>query len=148
MTKMDENLYQLAIDRFWETVPPVWNSVRSHLRSMAQEQFDISVEQFHILRSIRRKADSISALAAIGRISRPAISQGVDALVHKGLVTRQQNSQDRRYIRLELTPQANALLDAIFARNREWMKNRLAVLPTGELETIIQGLTSLKKALE
>jgi DNA-binding MarR family transcriptional regulator len=115
---------------------------------MAQEQFDISVEQFHILRSIRRGADSISALAAIGGISRPAISQGVDALVHKGLVTRQQSREDRRYVRLELTPQANDLLDAIFARNREWMKTRLEMLPAGELETIIQGLTSLKKALE
>ena len=138
---------QQTIDRFWETVPPVWNAVRVHLRSMAQEQFAISVEQFHILRYIRRKVDSISALAAIGRISRPAISQGVDALVNKGLVSRQQGIHDRRYIKLELTAEGNALLDAIFTRNREWMKARLEALPVTELETIENGLSALKKAL-
>ena len=148
MTATKEDIYQQTMDRFWETIPPVWNAVRSHVRSIAQEQFDITVEQFHVLRHIRRKVDSISALAALGRISRPAISQGVDALVHKGLVTRQQSSRDRRYVKLELTAQGNALLDAVFASNREWMKTRLAALPSAELETIILGLTSLKKALE
>ena len=148
MNAKEEDIYQQTIDRFWETVPPVWNAVRSHLRSLAAQQFDITVEQFHILRYIRRKADSISALAAIGRISRPAISQGVDALVQKGMISRQQDPSDRRFIRLELTPGGNALLDALFARNREWMKTRLAALPPGELDKIKEGLSALKKALE
>lgn len=148
MNAKEEDIYQQTIDRFWETVPPVWNAVRSHLRSLAAQQFDITVEQFHILRYIRRKADSISALAAIGRISRPAISQGVDALVQKGMISRQQDPSDRRFIRLELTPGGNALLDALFTRNREWMKTRLAALPPGELDKIKEGLTALKTALE
>jgi len=148
MTATIEDIYQQAMDHFWETFPPVWNAVRSHVRSIAQEQFGITVEQFHVLRHIRRNVDSISALAALGRISRPAISQGVDALVHKGLVTRQQSNRDRRYVKLELTTQGNALLDAVFASNREWMKTRLAALSSLELETINSGLTALKKALE
>jgi DNA-binding MarR family transcriptional regulator len=64
------------------------------------------------------------------------------------LVTRQQSSRDRRYVKLELTAQGNALLDAVFASNREWMKTRLASLSSLELETINSGLTALKKALE
>jgi DNA-binding MarR family transcriptional regulator len=148
MSEKEEDIYQQTTDRFWETFPPVWNAVRSHVRSIATQQFDITVEQFHILRYIRRKSKSISTLAAIGRISRPAISQGVDALVHKGLINRQQSQEDRRFVNLELTKEGNALLDSIFAQNRKWMKTRLSSLGSEELQAISLGLGILKKAFE
>jgi DNA-binding MarR family transcriptional regulator len=143
-----KDIYQQTTDRFWETFPPIWNAVRSHVRSIATQQFDITVEQFHILRYIRRKSNSISTLAAIGRISRPAISQGVDILVHKGLIDRRQSQEDRRYVILELTKEGNALLDSIFAQNRKWMKTRLSSLRMDELQAIALGLGILKKAFE
>src|SRR5512135_2334585 len=109
-----EHLQDQAIDRFWETVPPVWNFVRSHIRTTATENFDITVEQFHVLRYVRRGKDCMSELAAAKNISRPAISQAVDILVHKGLLARTQSTQDRRYVELSLTEAGNALLDAVF----------------------------------
>jgi DNA-binding MarR family transcriptional regulator len=84
MTSTD-NLRELAIDRFWETVPPLWGTIRSHIRSAATGNFDISVEQFHILRHVRKGIGSISELATAKNISRPAVSQAVEALVKKGL---------------------------------------------------------------
>ena len=68
---------QIAMDRIWETIPPFWGLVRNNLRSIASEKFEISVEQFHILRYIRRGLTSVSELAEVKRISRPAISQAV-----------------------------------------------------------------------
>ena len=50
-----ERLREQAIDRFWETVPPLWNTVRSHIRATATGKFDITVEQFHVLRYVRRE---------------------------------------------------------------------------------------------
>ena len=93
-----EELRQKAIDRFWETIPPVWNQVRNNLRSIAAEKFEISVEQFHILRHIRKGITSVSELADVKQISRPAISQAVDVLVEKGLISRQQDADDRRFV--------------------------------------------------
>ena len=63
-----------AIDRFWETIPPLWGMIRTHIRGEATKNFDISVEQFHILRHVRRGTGSISELATAKNISRPAIS--------------------------------------------------------------------------
>jgi DNA-binding MarR family transcriptional regulator len=143
-----ERLYDHAIDRFWETVPPLWNFVRSHIRAAATTQFDISVEQFHILRHVRRGIGSMSELATAKNISRPAISQAVDVLVNKGLLTRVQSTQDRRYVELALTQEGNRLLDTVFKETREWMKERLHGLSAQELETIAEAMQIMKKIYE
>jgi DNA-binding MarR family transcriptional regulator len=142
----DEELLQQTLDRFWETFPPMWNAIRSHLRTIVTENFEITVEQFHILRHIRKGTGSVSELATAQHISRPAISQAVDALVNKGLITRHQDTEDRRFVNLGLTPDGNTLLDAIFAKNRYWMAEKLAILTSEEVGTTLQALESLKRA--
>ena len=143
MVKLD-HLHDQAIDRFWETVPPLWNSVRSHIRATATTQFDITVEQFHVLRHVRRGI-SMSELANVKRISRSAISQAVDILVNKGLLTRVQSTQDRRYVKLALTNEGNHLLDTVFNETREWMKERMLTLTVQELTTIASAMEIMKK---
>lgn len=134
-----------AVDAFWETFPPFWHRVRAHIRQIATEQYDISVEQFHVLRHIRRGDNSISDLAESKNISRPAMSQAVNALVNKGLIIRSPDAKDRRHIRLALTDSGNALLDAIFEDTRQWMMESLSSLSDSELQTLTQAMESLKK---
>ena len=143
-----KRLHDQVIERFWETVPPLWNFVRSHIRATATSQFDITVEQFHVLRHVRRGVGSISDLATAKNISRPAISQAVDTLVNKGLLTRVQSAQDRRYVELALTDQGSHLLDTVFEETRAWMKARMQTLTAEELEIMCQGMEVMKKMLE
>lgn len=143
-----DHLQDQAIDRFWETVPPLWNFVRSHIRTTAAEKFDISVEQFHVLRHVRRGICSVSELATAKNISRPAISQAVDLLVHKGWLTRVQSTQDRRYVELALTEEGNALLDTVFKETRGWMKKRMSALSAEELTTLAKAMEVMKKMME
>jgi DNA-binding MarR family transcriptional regulator len=145
---LSERLYDQAIDRFWETVPPLWNFVRSHIRATATTQFDITVEQFHVLRHVRRGMGSVSELATAKNISRPAISQAVDLLVNKGLLTRVQSTEDRRYVEVALTEAGDNLLDTVFKETRQWMKERMHSLTAPELETIAQAMTIMKKIME
>ena len=144
----NEELLQLVIDRFWETIPPVWNQVRGNVRGIATERFDVSVEQFHILRHIRKGINSVSDLADMRQISRPAMSQAVDVLFGKGLITRHQSEEDRRFVQLDLTENGTELLNAIFEQNREWMKQRLASLSAEEIQSIVQSLELLKKTFD
>lgn len=137
-----------TIELFWETVPPLWGTIRAHLRATATSNFDITVEQFHVLRFVRRGSESMSELAAAKNISRPAISQAVDVLVRKGLLTRVQSTHDRRYVDLALTDAGNALLDAVFKDTRAWMKERMKTLTVEELKTIARAMHALKKMLE
>ncbi len=143
-----EPLRNQAVDRFWETLPPLWNFIRSHIRATATSNFDITVEQFHVLRYVRRGVTSMSDLAVAKNISRPAISQAVDVLVKKGLLTRVQSTQDRRVVDLALTDEGSALLDAVFKENREWMKGRMSNLTATELKLILNATEVMKKIME
>jgi DNA-binding MarR family transcriptional regulator len=147
MSTPSDDLLRQTIDSFWESVPPVWNTVRSYVRSTAIHEFEITEEQFHILRHIRKGSHSASQLAEIGRISRPAVSQALDALVRRGLVSRQQSTGDRRYVQLDLTAAGAALLDEVFGQARQWMKSRLLELEPDDLQAVMSGLAVLKAAI-
>ena len=141
------HIREQAIDRFWETVPPLWGAIRTHIRATATAEFDITVEQFHVLRYVRRGPGSMSELAAAKNISRPAISQAADVLVRKGYVTRIERPHDRRYVELSLTRAGNALLDTVFNETRAWMSERMKILSQEELESIVKAMPALKKMM-
>jgi len=97
---------------------------------------------------VRKGVDSVSDLATEKRISRPAISQAVDILVHKGLLTRHPDADDRRCVRLELTESGSALLSAIFENNRAWMVQKLAALSQEQLIGLVQALDILRQTFD
>jgi DNA-binding MarR family transcriptional regulator len=137
-----------AIDQFWDTVPRVWRLIRGHVRTIATEQFDISVEQFHVLRHIRKGLTSVKDIAEARQISRPAVSQAAEILVEIGLITRREEAGDRRFVHLALTPAGDDLLNQIFQQNRAWMKQQMASLSAEEIETISAGLRRLKSTFD
>ena len=141
-------LLQQTIDRFWESFPPTWNRIKTNVRGIAAEKFGITVEQFHILRHIRKGYGSVSELAEAKGISRPAISQAVELLVGKGLVIRHQNAEDRRFVQLALTESGEELLSAIFRENRVWMEKKLSVLTPEQMNIINSALDVLKSTFE
>jgi DNA-binding MarR family transcriptional regulator len=141
----DKNV-ESVIDKFWEVIPPLWRSVRKFIHDQAAEEFDITLAQFHILRHIHAGTDSVSNLAKMGRISRPAISRGVDTLVTKGLVSRETDPNDRRRIRLSLSPRGKTLLDELFGNTRTWMMEKMNLLDTDDRDDIIKGLTAFQKS--
>jgi DNA-binding MarR family transcriptional regulator len=140
-----ESLLCPTVDSLLETLPPVWDRIRSNLRASATAGFGITLEQFHVLRHIRKGYQSVGDLADKKQISRSAVSQAVEVLVAKGLVTRTQESDDRRCVLLELTPHARNVLDANFEENRAWMKGEMAGLSADELGSIRNAMDVLRK---
>jgi MarR family transcriptional regulator, organic hydroperoxide resistance regulator len=136
-----------AVDVFWETFPPLWRMIHAHIRQVAEEQFHITVEQFHVLRHIRRGHDSVSRLAVTKRISRPAISQSVDLLVKGGYIVRTIDQQDRRHIHLKLTESGNGLMDSIYDEIRRWMVEAFSPLSKEEIDGFIRVMETLRKIL-
>ena len=147
ITMATDELLEQVTSGFWETFPPFWHYVRAHIRSVASEFYGITVEQFHILRQIKKGKTNVSELAADKRISRAAISKAVDTLVNRNLISRHDNPLDRRYVQLELTENGATLLAAIFEDTRSWMKQNLLVLDSAELEAIILAMAALKRVL-
>ncbi len=143
-----DELLRTAIDRFWDAFSPMWNRIRSNVRVIAAERFEISVEQFHVLRHIRRGAASVSQVAEERQISRAAVSQTVNVLVEKGLVLRTHDCEDRRFVHLALSEEGNRLLDAIFQENRAWMRSKMSSMSRAELDGVIQAMEVLKRSFE
>ncbi len=146
-TVRSSELLKRAVDVFWETCPPLWRMIQAHIRQVAVEQFGISVDQFHILRHIRRGRNSVSELAEVRDISRPAVSQSVDLLVSRGLIFRTTDIQDRRHIKLDLTADGNTLLDEIFGNTRQWMIEKFTDLSDDEIQAFTISMDSVKKIL-
>ncbi|MCE5257136.1 MAG: MarR family transcriptional regulator [Spirochaetaceae bacterium] len=133
-----------TVDSVMETLPAVWDCIRSNLRSAATKKFGISLEQFHTLRHIRHGCSSVKDLAETRQISRPAISQAVEVLVQKGLVTRTRETEDRRCVKLALTPYARRVLDENFEENCAWMAERMANLDGEQLGIVQKAMEILK----
>ena len=135
----------ILIDKFWESVPPAWRQTRHQIHHIAVEKFQMTEEQFQVLRRIRKGSTSVSALAEASQTSRSAVSKAVDALVHKGLVSRQQNPSDRRNIPLALTDSGKSVMEAIFSEAEAWLSARFARLTSQETEYLLQGMETLRK---
>ena len=142
---VNEELLKQSVDILMDALPGVWDRIRSNLRAAAIDNFDITLEQFHVLRHIRAGYDSVAVLAAKKQISCPAVSQSVEVLVTKGLVTREINPKDRRSSRLNLTSYAHAVMDANGMKNREWMKEQIKALTPDELKKIIETMEILRE---
>ena len=133
-----------TVTSIMDTLPTVWNRIRSNLRAAAIKKFGISLDQFHTLRYIRRGYDTVTSLAEVWQISAPATSQAVEVLVQKGLVTRTQQQEDRRCVRLALTPYASKILDENYDETLEWVKQKMLHMSKDELETVKRAMQILQ----
>lgn len=137
----------LIIEKFWESVPPAWFQTRAHIRRAAAEQFNLTVEQFQVLRRIRRGFNSVSAIAKESHTSRPAVSAAVDGLVNRSLVTRQTDTVDRRHIQLSLTPEGERVLNGIYAETNRWLADKFSQLTPETHSQLLAALDLLQKTL-
>lgn len=137
---------QELIDAFWESIPSIWRQTRTKLRAIAAERFSLTVEQFQVLRRIRKGMDTVSALAEEGRLSRSQASRAVEALVRRGLVTRLPDARDRRQLHLSLTPEGETVLSAIYAEAEVWLAERFAGLSAEQAAHLREALLLLRRA--
>lgn len=137
---------EAAIRRFWEVFPPVRDRIHGHLQVILMNQSEVTVEQFQILRNIRHGSQTVSDLAKMKSITKSAVSQSVENLVKKGYITRAASPDDRRRIRLELTPAGQELVALIYQRNRAWMAEKLKDASSDQIQDLITAMDLLEIA--
>ena len=110
-----------------DVVPFIMQFIRTHLRGVRGQ--DLSVPQIRTLSFINRNVrPSLSVTAYHLGLSLPGMSRLIDALVRKGLVNRTACPNDRRHIRLELTPKGRAALDLAWQATRVELSREIASL--------------------
>jgi DNA-binding MarR family transcriptional regulator len=135
----------IQIEKFWESIPPAWRQTRNQIRHIAVEKYQMTEEQFQVLRRIRKGSTSVSSLAEASLTSRSAVSKAVDGLVRRGLVTRSQDPDDRRNVPLALTSEGQRVMDGIFTEAEAWLSTRFERLGPEELEILLKGMEILRK---
>jgi DNA-binding MarR family transcriptional regulator len=78
-------------------------------------ELDLSISQIRILHLLTREVEaaSLKTLADAIGLSLPAVSRSIDGLVHRGLVTREENADDRRLKSVRATAEAHDLVDRL-----------------------------------
>ena len=71
---------------------------------------------------------TVSEMAACSRLSPAAASHMVDRLVRQGLLTRQEDAEDRRQKRLAATPEGTALVDTLMNDRLDAIASALELL--------------------
>jgi len=85
-------------------------------------------------------------LAAALKVTPTNMTGIIDRLVKQGLVSRTENTNDRRMLVLCLTGKGEELIARLREKRRGYMKDVLAYMSIDELITLEQGLNSMIKA--
>jgi len=104
--------------------------------------------QYRVL-GILKKTGPLS-MSEIGRrlyISKPYMTALVDSLIENHWVERQQDTADRRVIRITITPSGKKHLRQLLEMYKNDLKNRLGNLEEDELEQFCESLEHLQAIL-
>ncbi len=95
---------------------------------------------------INNGSSSISDIAHNLGISKPNMTPLIDKLIKEGLVCRQEDPNDRRIVRIELTKKAYDMGESHKQRLREALLDKISYLPAADLDKmgqLIIGLTDI-----
>ena len=129
------------LDRFIRAQPALQRRLAAELpEDLRTEMGAVTLHQLGALHTIHRRGSvTMSELAdALGATSMSTATQMGDRLARLGLVQRDHDGQDRRVVRLSLTPRARTLLERSLALRRRALKEALSSLDDGELATLVE----------
>jgi DNA-binding MarR family transcriptional regulator len=137
-----DSLEQEAFLGLWRTY--------DRLRALEDELFarhGLTPQQYNALRLLRHAHPApVQTLDLAGRlVSRaPDITRMLDKLEQRGLVARDRPADNRRVVRVAITPEGIALLDALLQPLRDCHARQLGHLPRKDLETLVALLRAAR----
>ncbi len=114
-----------------------------HLRQTADS--DLSPTQASVLATVSSAGPlALGELAELERVASPTITKVIALLHDKGLVDKLTDPDDRRFVRVSLTPEGEALLERTRARKTAWLARQLQDLSPEDLERLIAATDVLE----
>ncbi len=110
-------------------------------RSLSAAEEEVTLAQYRTLvvlasRGPQRVADLATALA----VTPATATRMCDRLVHKQLIRRRTEREDRRQVRVALTERGRELVDAVTARRRLEIAEIVKRIPVGQQKVMIEAL--------
>ncbi|MCJ7582646.1 MAG: MarR family transcriptional regulator [Candidatus Aminicenantes bacterium] len=109
----------------------------------------VSVSQCHILLEVGGKREtSIVDLASKLNLDTSTLSRSIDGLVSIGLVDRQQNPNDRRYVNISLSKQGKQVYSSIEKANNAYFSKIFRLIPEDKHDQIIKSFLLFFEAMK
>ena len=137
--KVADNSPGAREDLLQRTVESLSSIVRQLHRVAWLQEFGLSPSQARLAFVIARSGEvgiSVTELARIMQVTPGAITQTADALIEQGLLSREEDPDDRRMVRLKLTPEATSHMRDFRHRFLASMAGPFEVLSTDELRQL------------
>jgi DNA-binding MarR family transcriptional regulator len=126
-----------------EVVPIVMKEIRSQMRS--QGSTDLTVPQFRTLAFVNRNQGSpLCKVADHMGLTSPSASTLVDGLIKRGLMTREDQPDNRRRVRLVVTSRGRAILEASTRGTMAYLAKKLSSVSADNREVIVKAMETLR----
>ena len=124
-----------------------WVLVGTSTRSLAEVDDSLTVTQFRTLAVLGRAGQTnLQGLADELQVNASTAMRMVDRLVGVGLVNRQENPATRREVVLSLSPTGEQIFEKVMEKRREWVRDIVMKMPSGDRKTLVKALTSFATA--
>ena len=126
------------------TLPAIMRSIVGSIRRRNGEPHEgQTMDQSHLLEIIDEGVTSLRDLADIHRVTPSTMSRSIDVLVRKGWVSREEDPDDRRQVRLTVTDEGRMARTAVHRLVEDEMVAVLARLSPDQLARVYEGLQAL-----
>lgn len=110
---------------------------------------DITLSQCHTIVEIGRAGTmSANVLAEILGLDKSTVSRSVDKLVSDGIIVREPDPEDRRYVTLLLSEKGLSIFADVEKRMAQYFEEVIAAIPDDKREQLVESLHYLVEALK
>ena len=126
-----------------DVVPLVIREIRSQMHS--QGSSDLTIPQFRTLAFVNRNQGSpLCKVADHMGLTPPSASTLVDGLIKRGMMTREDQPDDRRRVRLVVTSHGRAILEASTRGTMVYLAKKLSSIGADDREVIVKAMKTLR----
>ncbi len=116
-------------------------------RSLATVADDVTLAQYRVLIELASHGPQrLADLAAALHVDRSTATRMCDRLVRKRLVTRRRTSEDRRGVRISLTPAGAELVSEVSRRRRAEISRIVERMPSSHRPLVVKALRAFAEA--
>jgi DNA-binding MarR family transcriptional regulator len=136
--------------RLWLRLLGCSTAIEKKARALLVERFATTLPRFDVLAALDRAPDGLmmSALSSQLLVSNGNVTAIVSRLVEDGLVTRTQDRDDRRILRVKLTPKGRRDFRVMAAEHEKWIERLLGDLADTEINHLLAGLSRVRTSIE
>jgi DNA-binding MarR family transcriptional regulator len=123
--------------------------IEREVRQNLRERFDTTIARFDLLSQLDRapKGLTMGELSSRLMVTNGNVTGLTDALFREGLVSRVPEPDDRRSLRIRLTPAGKRFFDAMTPVHEGWIDRLMAGLTRAEMAHLLELLGRLKQSL-